>query len=573
MTPRSRALLAFVLCAGMVAYEPLLSLSEQGLRAAFVHFAADAFYYLALIEGWTRAGVPSYDGIHATNGFHPLWLGLLKLATSSLGTQASETIALTFGLSIALLSVGVGLYALAVLRLTRSLALTLICAAPGLYVLLLPPFNAHIGPVWSFANGMESALSVFLFGALLVALVEGRALAPDTSAPRIVAISALVTAIVLARLDDAFLWLPLAALVAVGADDRRQAMRRLLLFAALPALVIGLYLATNLAYSGASFPVSGSAKNQGLVFGLLRNSYATLTTLAPFVDFFARERVAWTGEAVRIAQMLGPAAVALAWLVHHRRRLRLGGRRAEDPELADTRLIAALAAYVVLKAGYNFVLVGLWQQGHWYYPLSLLVFHLVVAVATARGLAGRLTPRLDAIASLVCVLIALLAANRFADLKLREHGAWATNHLVWERRVELAERLDRHCPNCPLIECDDGIFAFAFDRPTMSGSGLALDAEAFVAWRAGDLLETAYARGFNVLATANYPLDWRAFSDPAAARAQLQRWSFLLREPVGSFDFELLFVDPASGATFVRFAPRASEEMGTPGRGDALPGV
>ena len=136
MSARRRALLAFVLCAGMVAYEPLLSLGEQGLRAAFVHFAADAFYYLALVEGWTRAGVPSYDGIHATNGFHPLWLGVLKLATSSLGTQANETIALTFGLSIALLSVGVGLYALAVLRLTRSLALTLICAAPGLYVLL-----------------------------------------------------------------------------------------------------------------------------------------------------------------------------------------------------------------------------------------------------------------------------------------------------------------------------------------------------------------------------------------------------------------------------------------------------
>ena len=41
----------------------------------FVH--DDAFYYFGVARGWDRLGFPTFDGIDATNGYHPLWQWLL----------------------------------------------------------------------------------------------------------------------------------------------------------------------------------------------------------------------------------------------------------------------------------------------------------------------------------------------------------------------------------------------------------------------------------------------------------------------------------------------------------------
>ena len=55
------------------------------------------------------------------------------------------------------------------------------------------------------------------------------------------------------------------------------------------------------------------------------------------------------------------------------------------PPERDRRVgVVLLAAYVVMKGGYNLVLVPLSAQGHWYFPLSIEITNVIVALAVAR---------------------------------------------------------------------------------------------------------------------------------------------------------------------------------------------
>ena len=48
----------------------------EGWEALSVRYVLhdDAFYYLKLADSLANTGTSSFDGIHATNGYHPLWL-------------------------------------------------------------------------------------------------------------------------------------------------------------------------------------------------------------------------------------------------------------------------------------------------------------------------------------------------------------------------------------------------------------------------------------------------------------------------------------------------------------------
>ncbi len=41
----------------------------------------DAFYYFGIARRWNRLGFPTFDGITATNGYHPLWQWVLVAAS------------------------------------------------------------------------------------------------------------------------------------------------------------------------------------------------------------------------------------------------------------------------------------------------------------------------------------------------------------------------------------------------------------------------------------------------------------------------------------------------------------
>src|SRR4051812_3833717 len=76
MSPREErtAALSFALVclvvAGLLFFGPV-----RDVLLRFMH--DDAFYYFGIARRWNQQGFPTFDGIDATNGYHPLWQWLL----------------------------------------------------------------------------------------------------------------------------------------------------------------------------------------------------------------------------------------------------------------------------------------------------------------------------------------------------------------------------------------------------------------------------------------------------------------------------------------------------------------
>ncbi|MCA9513240.1 MAG: hypothetical protein KC560_21190, partial [Myxococcales bacterium] len=533
------------------AYPPLLVYARADLAGAFRMLAADSFYYLAIADRSRAFPGFTFDGERATNGFHPLWEWALALATSAFDLTRAQQIDLAFLASVALVSLGAAAFAAAFALATGRAALAVVAVAPGLYALVVPAFNPHYGSIWSFANGMETPLSLALGGALVLFASGGPREAPLDRRLAHPFAAALATALVLARLDDALLVVAAAACTAASARDVRGAIARAVRVAWAPALGVGALLAYNASYSGMAMPVSGAAKFGGEVPALLRNGYALLTTLLPFADPLGRGAVLWSEQAYRVAQMVVPCGVALAWLVRE--------RRARHADLdARVRAIATwLAVYVLLKGGYGFAAVHLWHQGHWYYPLSILAASGIGALWISRALARVAAPARAAAIALAALFV-LARANAFAETKL-ESSVHDVYLAFWTRGPIVDAALDAACPGCGVLEIDDGIVAHALARPVMNGTGLALDREADAARRRGELLAIARARGFTLLATVGYPLEVDTALPPSdALRAAYGRLSFLRAQPLDAWSFEEVHRDPATGVRFVRFTPRGA---------------
>jgi hypothetical protein len=552
---RSAPVLVFLASVAAVCYAPLRVLCGEGLLGAFRFFSGDAWYYLAIARRSRDAAFFSFDGRFPTNGFHPLWQHLLALAYGAGDPSPERLVGLAFGLSLAATALGTGLLALSLLRLTGSPALALLASVPGLYYWLFGWLDLHLLSAWAFSNGMESPLSILLFGILVWLLLWRDWLRGQPSQARLLALSGLLALLVLARLDDVFLLLPFALYAGARARTRAEALRRALAVALLPALALAAYLAHNLAYAGMALPVSGAAKAGGLVAGLLRNGYAVVTTFLPFADVRPFTVSVWSGEAWRLLQMLVPAGAGLLYALGHLPRER---RAPADPEAYRREVLALLGLYAFVKGAWNFCTVGLWHQGHWYYPLSILSFDLIAATALAdalRSSALAFRPGLRRPALAAAALLVLLSANAQVDLK-RGSSYHLASYRFFERRTELQRELDARCPGCGVVGFDDGITSFALEAPVLSGVGLALDREAWLARARGELLELAHRRGFRVLTSVDYPLALEPGAGPQAVRRALTSYPNLAGQKLAGFDFELLFVDAETRAAFVGFEPR-----------------
>jgi hypothetical protein len=402
-------------------------------------------------------------------------------------------------------------------------------------------------------------------------LVNRRLLAGAVGVGRALLLAVVLTLLVLSRLDDVFVFAPFALFLLLGEGAPRRRWLRTGAFLLVPLLCIGAYLAYNHSYAGTFMPVSGSEKSEGLVWGLLRNGFALLTTFLPFVDPFGRGTATWSSEAWRVIQMVVPAAAAALWLFFAARDVRapLASER-DEQRLALT----LLCVYVILKAGYNFAMVRLWHQGQWYYPVSIMTFDWIVAAAAAdawsRMRATAAAPRLrwlrpQAIAVGAALLLVLLHANAFLDAK--RTGAFGLGNLrFWERGEEIGAALAQRCPDCGLVEFDDGILAYSLPLPVMNGLGLTLDREAIEARRRGAFFDIAWARGFRLLASLNYPMDASVYADPERLRAALAANVQLRGQQLDGWDFETLYVDSKSRVAFVAFRPRDARVAPLPGR-------
>lgn len=377
---RFTPMLVFLATLAATLYPPLVSYRGQGLGAAFKFFAWDTFYYLAVAEHSVGKPFFTFDGELATNGFHPLWQGVLRASFSVLGWQGAQPVqlAFTFGLSAVLVAAGAALVALAVLRRTGRPVLAVLSVVPGGYYLLFAAVDPHYGATWSFVNGMESGLTI-LFGGVLVYLLVGRGMWRRRTLVNVATVSFLATLLVLSRLDDVFVFLPLLLAIGLYPQEGERRVPHLLVAAAIPTLLIGAYLLYNLMTVGLLLPVSGMLKAQGGL-ALSENLAALLGTLSPPADS------SWAGASIRLLQMIVPLVASGLWLAY--RSFRPRGEEARGAITGEAAL-SLFAVYVLAKGLYNLVNVRLWDQGHWYYPLSILVTNLILALFLHRALRGK----------------------------------------------------------------------------------------------------------------------------------------------------------------------------------------
>lgn len=215
----------------------------QGPGVQFSLLGDDAFYYLEAARRAVESGHwPSMDGLHPTNGFHPLYMAILIALQRLVGTAPGHVIPIVVALNLALNGAAAWLVARHATRAPAPRAAVL----AGVLLALNPGWTAHA------LAGVENSLSALLL--LLVALrwrvrlAHAREPAPAPTGTLLLE-GALCGLAMLARTDATIV---VAALLAGGGWMRAQvagraaALRELAVTALAAALVVSPWLAVNL---------------------------------------------------------------------------------------------------------------------------------------------------------------------------------------------------------------------------------------------------------------------------------------------------------------------------------------
>jgi hypothetical protein len=366
----------------------------------------DGFYYFAIARNVAAGHGSTFDGLHATNGYHPLWL----LVLAGVHSLAPSGRALVYGtlLQGALMAAGAMLLFLAARRRLAT--------GPAVLAALV-----FVGLTERMAlSGLELGLHATLVIACAWAWLAGFA---ETSG-RALAAGGLLALGVLARLDVTLLAVALAVSLPPSAGRRA----RVLALCGPPALVLGAYLLWNQASFGHPLPVSAAAKRLWSEALLQRDpSYQAGGWIWAKVHnalWIARH----LGSTWVLGLALGTVGAAIVSFTP-------AGRctRALRPFIAAG--MAQLAAYVLLHHGEL-------TYARWYYVLPPLMAALAAAdvLAWAVGRAGRARTMLPAFA---CVLVVLATAIGLARWRrepsprvpLLDAAAWARANLPADARI------------------------------------------------------------------------------------------------------------------------------------------
>jgi hypothetical protein len=207
----------------------------QYLQQAQPFFVDDAYYYLLIARNWLTKGPSTFDGVHLTNGYHPLWMGILVLQYKLFGQSLLLTRCLEYLFGTTALAAS-----LLVFRF-RGL-LTNLLFTVGFFVLL-----TRIA-----LDGMETSVFACCFCLLAYSLTR-----PSDSPVRQGTLDGIFVALTIAsRLDAAVFAIPY---VLLAANSRARKTAALAI-----AAVLGLmYMGINHHYFGLTMPVSGEVKSLG----------------------------------------------------------------------------------------------------------------------------------------------------------------------------------------------------------------------------------------------------------------------------------------------------------------------
>ena len=411
-----------------------------GESAFLASFHDDAFYYFQIARHAAAGDGLTFDGIHFTNGFHPLWLALL---VPIFGVFPGDLAPLRAAALVEL-----ALLVLAAIALWRTLR-NRIGAVPAFAAALVPA--ALPGARSALRGGMESAL-LFLLLILLwnrFGVLEDK----DTPAARDFLVpGCLAAAAGLARLEAfsatlVLLWLALRRGIPRGG---------VALLASIPLGALAALAAWNLARMGSPLPISGEAK------AWLASERGVGMRLRGFLD------TPWLGQdlvcrAFGVANLsfldaggllVYAAVTGAALLVLWRHRAALRSRA------AAARVALPLAACALILVADK---AALTELPDWYRVPILLMTALC---------AGLLVPRAGRASRAVVVLLAVIAAGRgIAYLTLADPADSFAPY-----RLETARFVSRELPvDARIGSWNAGLLGYFSHRPVINLDGLVND--------------------------------------------------------------------------------------------------
>lgn len=227
----SLGLLALI-CTALAAWRPGL------------FFVDDAWFYLQIGRNLALGGGSSFHGGDPTNGYHPLWQGIVALLGLVAGGHKGAMLVLVLATQALLVALALPL----LLRLGRRAGL----AWPELVMAAV-----ILGLLSDRAWGSEGMLNLAMHAIALLAWQRAleRPEASSERGPALVGAGVLAGLMVLARLDLAFLALAMLLWTA------RRGLRPSLALAMGMALPVLPYLVANLVVFGHPVPVSGAIKS------------------------------------------------------------------------------------------------------------------------------------------------------------------------------------------------------------------------------------------------------------------------------------------------------------------------
>ena len=465
-------------------------------------FYDDAYYYFGVARSLAAGAGSTFDGINATNGYHPLWCWLLVplfLVVDDPGL-ATRLIGLLW-YAVSALAV-VALF-VALRRRTGALGAAAAAAIFGLHPV--------IGLGIARPNGLETPLFALLI-ALFAALWE-RQLGPESgagnrfAAGRMLGLGVALGLVILARLDGGMLAVAAALLLAWlawRAGGLARVARSVGLLTLGAVLVAGPSLAWNAVRFGSPVPISQRALQ---VWGESARAELGGPASAEFWRRRAwhgvesipiqmgravvgRTRLAnpfWRlGKVAGVAVLGGTALLTLAALRLRRRRVAIepGARvhavaGASPPDGARSMAGDALLLLALFSALHYAAYAGwFWTASEKGYRLYYFMPQVMLVAAALGTLLGRVRPRF-----LLPVAIAGMLVFSVAGVRA-EWGTVPSEPGPLARRGLFGWIRDSLAPAAVVSTTDAGRLGFFCGRPTVNLDGLIND-ERFLAALAG----------------------------------------------------------------------------------------
>jgi hypothetical protein len=472
--------------------------------------ADDMYYYLETARNIADGRGPTFDGTNPTNGWHPLWMGILVLlrALTGGGDDLQVHLALTL-LAVANAATGLLLAAIGG-RLLSPVAGVAAAAA-----WMLHPWSSQLALAGVEAPLATAALALCLLFAL------------DAGTSRGAARLGLAMGLACLARTDSVLLCTVVGLLVYTPTLRQQPRHGLVLVTrcvAAGAVLVGPWLLWNLGVFGRVSQDSARA-----LAGLRHDRYFAGNDEFDFALTVPGRLWSWNSALAALAGL--PAwlvatvsfgalvAAGLAWRRGHRARVAL-----------------ASAGLGILAIGAFYSLV-MWFRQHWYLLSSLMLLSLLFGLAFG-WMVAKLDARFRAGATRFAVpalLLALTAIYTPQTTALAAAGTWP-----WQRTyLDVARRLDSLPAGSQVGAFNAGIYGYFADLPVVNLDGV-VNGAAYEAMREHKLLAYVRSEGITHVVDHERAFAWfMVYAEPEWADA----FSLVARVPTGASGGDLLVTE------------------------------